>query len=40
MAKFIFLGLFIVLMIAVGIYSRKKVTDMDDCPANSLYYRY
>jgi SSS family solute:Na+ symporter len=30
MAKFIFLGLFIVLMIAVGIYSRKKVTDMDD----------
>lgn len=30
MAKFIFLGLFIILMVAVGIYSRKKVNDMDD----------
>lgn len=30
MSKFIFLGLFIILMVGVGIYSRKKVKNMND----------
>ncbi|MCX7843154.1 MAG: sodium:solute symporter family protein [Clostridia bacterium] len=30
MTKFLFLGLFIVLMIAVGLYSKKKVNDVQD----------
>ena len=30
MVKFVFLGLFIVLMVAIGLYSRKKVKNVQD----------